>query len=74
MSLISGDVIRDFDVEEVETACKLYSCDKLHLSQSTVSCDGVRLVVKFYLFWIFASAIDPFGASFLELSVISIIF
>ena len=55
MSLISGDVIRDFDVEEVETACKLYSCDKLHLSQSTASCDGVSLVVKFCLLWIYAT-------------------
>ena len=47
--------------KKVHIAGELYSCDKLHLSHSTASCDGVRLVVKFYLFWIFASAIDPFG-------------
>ena len=44
-----------------DIACKLNSCDKLHLSHSTASYDGVRLVVKFYLFWIYAFAIDPFG-------------
>ena len=43
--------------KKVEVACKLYSWNKLHLSHSTASCDGVRLVVKFYLFWIYASAI-----------------
>ena len=47
--------------KKAEIASKLNSCDKLHLSHSTASYDGVRLVVKFYLFWIFAFAIDPFG-------------
>ena len=39
--------------KKVNIACKLYSCDNLHLSHSTASCDGVRLVVKFCLFWIY---------------------
>ena len=42
--------------KKVDIACKSYSsCDKLHLSHSTASCDGVS-VVKFYLFWIYAFA------------------
>ena len=47
--------------KKVDFARKLYSCDKLHLSHSTASCDGVRLVVKSYLLWIYAFAIDLFG-------------
>ena len=39
--------------KKVKIACKLYSCDQPHLSHSTASCDGVRLMVKFDLFWIY---------------------
>ena len=41
--------------KKVDIACKLYSCDKLHLSHSTASCYRVRLVVKFCLIWIHAT-------------------
>ena len=36
--------------KKVKIAGELYSCDKLHLCHSIASCDGVRLVVNFYLF------------------------
>ena len=35
---------------KVDIACKLYSCDKPHLSDSVALCGGVRLVVKVCLF------------------------
>ena len=43
--------------KKVKVACKLYSCYQQHLSHSKASSDGVRLVVKFDLFWIYAFAI-----------------
>ena len=47
--------------KKVNIARKLYSCDKLHSSHSTASCDGVRLVLKFYVFRMYPFALDPFG-------------
>ena len=47
--------------KKVNIARKLYSCDELHSSHSTASCDGVRLVLKFYVFRMYPFALDPFG-------------